>query len=294
MPCYSPLQAFYAAEKGSSGKRGITFTRSASFSGAPLKLPCGQCIGCRIDKVSQWATRCMHEKRMHSESSFVTLTYEDKYLPPDGGLVKRDLQLFMKRLRKQRGAGVRFYGCGEYGGKFGRPHYHILLFNVDFDDKVLFSRGKRPEDTLYTSKALKALWPFGHHAVGEVTMESCKYVAGYMVDKITGEMADDHYMGRSPEFSLMSRRPGIGHAYYMKYAHEIYAHDYVVIQGKKVRPPRFYDERYKMLDSVFIRDLKVKRRRNAIKKGRADRSPDRRRVREIVQLRKLALQKKGL
>lgn len=294
MPCYAPLTAYYSAERSRNGKRGITFTRSASFSGAPLRLPCGQCIGCRIDKVSQWATRCMHEKRMHKESSFVTLTYGDEYLPPDGTLVKRDLQLFMKRLRKARGDGIRFYGCGEYGGRFGRPHYHVLLFNVDFDDRKLFSRGKRPEDTLYTSESLSKLWTFGHHAVGEVTAESCRYVAGYMVDKITGDMAPDHYAGREPEFSVMSRRPGIGHGYYMKYGHEIYDHDCIIVDGKRVRPPRFYDERYKMVDSLLIAELKVKRRRNAIRKSRADNTPDRRRVREVVQLKKLALQRTGL
>lgn len=293
VPCYSPLTAYYSATRGESGKRGITFQRSASFSGNPLQLPCGQCIGCRLERSRQWAVRCMHEYRMcfnaGFDSSFVTLTYDEKHLPDDGGLRKRDLQLFMKRLRKQTGEGVRFYACGEYGGQFGRPHYHVLLFNRGFDDKKLYSKAKRGED-LYDSASLRELWPMGRNVIGSVSFDSCAYVARYCVDKVTGDKADDWYQGRQPEFTCMSRRPGIGSSYYAKYGTEAYKHDSIVMNGREMRPPRFYDTRYELVDSVHLGELRKKRRRKALLQ-KADNLPDRRRVREVFELKKLALKK---
>lgn len=293
MPCYSPLKAFYAADRNSSGKRGITFDRKHSLSGIPVQLPCGQCTGCRLERSRVWAVRCMNEKRMHKESSFLTLTYADEFLPQGGTLVKRDLQLFMKRLRKERGDGIRFYACGEYGERNLRPHYHVLLFNRDFDDRRFFQPNKRGEN-LYTSEALRRLWPQGHNVLGDVTFDSCAYVARYIMDKITGPLAPGYYGDRLPEFTVMSRRPGIGASYYMKYGHEIYDHDYLIMNGKKVRPPRFYDERYAMVDRTFMEELKVKRRRNAIEKSRADSTPERRRVIEAFELKRLAINKRNV
>ena len=293
MVCYSPLQAYRAADLNSNGKRPITFSRGGSFSGTPVKLPCGQCVGCRIDRAATWAARCMHEKRMFpsDSSSFVTLTYSPENLPKDGGLQVRDLQLFMKRLRKARGPGIRFYGVGEYGGQFGRPHYHVLLFNAGFDnDRKFYRAGKRPGDHLYISKELDQMWGLGQCSFGEVTYESCNYVAGYVIDKITGDKADDWYAGRQPEFSVMSK--GIGRSYYMKYGHEIYARDGVLVNERMIRPPRYYDDKWKMVDPMGLDELKAKRRRVARRyKFHADNTVDRRRVREVVQLKKLALRK---
>lgn len=293
MVCYSPLTAW----RTSLDKR-LVFRHGPHVVGDKIALPCGQCIGCRIDRSSQWAMRCMHERRMWEKThpgSFLTLTYDPKKLPSDGGLVKRDLQLFMKRLRKQEGSGVRFYGVGEYGGQFGRPHYHVILFNVGFADKKFYKRGKREGETLYTSDNLEELWQLGQCAFGDVTYDSCAYVSGYVIDKITGKRADDWYAGRQPEFSVMSK--GIGHSYYMKYAHEMYAHDNCVINGALRRPPRYYDDKWKAVDSLGLEELKRKRRRFArrlLARTHPDFGCDRRRAREVVQLRKLHMKGKAL
>lgn len=290
MVCYAPMKAW----RTSVDKR-LVFRHGPLCIGDAIALPCGQCVGCRIDRASQWAMRCMHEKRMWESthpSAFLTLTYDPKSLPEDGGLVKRDLQLFMKRLRNDTGPGVRFYGVGEYGGSFGRPHYHVLLFNRSFDDRRFYKRGKREGETLYTSDRLDAMWQMGQCVLGDVSYDSCAYVSGYIVDKITGKMSADHYMGRQPEFSLMSK--GIGHSYYMKYAHEIYAHDSCVIKGGLRRPPRYYDDKWKMLDSIGLDEIKRKRRRFARKlllRTHPDFGVDRRRSMEVVQLKKLAMKK---
>lgn len=248
----------------------------------------------------------MHEKRMHQRSCFVTLTYSNEFLPPGGSLVKRDLQLFMKRLRKEHGEGIRFYACGEYGEKNMRPHYHVLLFNHDFGDRLIAGANRRG-DKWYTSKALEKLWTIddklvGHCLLGEVTFDSAAYVARYIVSKITGDRARTHYQvvdgdgvlyDRLPEFTVMSRRPGIGSGYYEKYGSEVRNQDSVVINGRCVRPPRFYDTRFDVVDPAGLASVKVKRRK-AARLFRDDNTVDRRRVREQVTLLNLKRKERSL
>lgn len=287
MPCYHPLKGYYSREIGKSGKRGITFDRGSSFSGVSIPIPCGQCIGCRLEKSRQWAMRCMHEKRLHLDNCFVTLTYDDEHLPKFGTLVKRDLQLFMKRLRNAMGAGVRFYACGEYGDVNRRPHYHAILFNVAFEDRVLWKRTRRGE-ALYTSKELARLWFNGYHTIGDVSFDSAAYVARYVMKKVTGkpehyEVVDGHgeICERLPEFTVMSRRPGIGLGWYKKYGAETYSHDNCVINNKLVRPPRYYDGKFELDNSAAMEDIKRKRKRKAFLQFKEN-LIDRRRVRERV------------
>lgn len=297
MTCYHPLTAFYSKEVGKSGKRGITFNRGASFSGVPLKLPCGQCIGCRLDRSLQWAVRCMHEKQLHAESSFVTLTYDDAHLPEGGTLVVRDHQLFMKRLRFKMGKRIRFYMCGEYGETTKRPHYHYLFFNRDFSDKKFYNLTKAGH-RLYTSELLRELWPQGHNVIGDVTLESCAYVARYIVDKLNGPAAADHYrvvtgdgvvVDRCPEFTCGSRRPGLASEWYEKYGnHSHRSGDFAVLDGKRVRMPRFYDNKFELTAADEMDMLRRRRRRNAVR-HRKNNYVDRLRVREVVALKRLKL-----
>lgn len=295
MPCYAPLTAYYSREVGASGKRGITFDRNASFSGVPLKLPCGQCIGCKLDRSLQWAVRCMHEKQLHDESAFVTVTYDNAHLPEGGTLVLRDHQLFMKRARKKLGKGIRFYMCGEYGSENGRPHYHYLWFNRDLRDKKFFKYSKAGH-ALYTSYTLDELWQHkGHAWIGEVTLESCAYVARYITEKITGDMSQEHYealtvdgviVDRKPEFTCGSRRPGLASAWYEKYGkHSFVSGDFAVMDGKRVRMPRFYDDKYELTDPVDYERLK-KRRISKARRHRLNNTRDRLRVREVVAIKR--------
>lgn len=218
----------------------------------PVQVPCGQCIGCRLEKARQWAVRCTHEAQMHSENCFITLTYNNENLPEDHNVSKRALQLFFKRLRKRyKGKGIRYYACGEYGDNFGRPHYHACIFGHDFTDKeqlrgcsFRFSKNhfqKGQIHSLFKSEELADIWPYGFNTVGEMSFESAGYVARYTMKKITGEKADDHYQGRTPEFALMSRKPGIGAPWFEKYKNDVYPKDFFTLNGVKNRPPRYYD-----------------------------------------------------
>lgn len=287
MPCYKPLEAYR------DGTGAIVFNRHKSLTKVPFQLPCGRCIGCRMERSRQWGMRCLHEAKMWPQNSFVTLTYGDEFMPPGGSLCVRDVQLFMKRLRKSREPErIRFFLGGEYGEENARPHYHALLFNCGFRDRVPFGKNKRGE-ILYTSRELSDLWsvdgrPIGHCTIGEVTFDSAVYCAKYALKKVNGDAAFEHYQvfdesgeifERVPEFAVMSRRPGIGAPYYAKYGNEVRAHDTVVINGREVRPPRFYDTRTEVVDSTRLDRLKSTRKRKAVL-GKPDNTPERLAVKE--------------
>lgn len=304
--CEYPNIAYRSAEIGESGKRALVFDKRLSHTGIPINLPCGQCVMCRLERSRQWAMRCLHEKSLYRESCFVTLTYEDQNIPLLSGpcvkdrqtLSLRDVQLFMKRLRKQMGEGIRFYLCGEYGCVSSRPHYHVLLFNRDFHDKKHF-KDTRAGDRLFTSKSLDNVWGNGLAVFGDVTFESCAYVARYVVDKITGDMAEVHYGGRLPEFATRSMRPGIGAGWFDRYGDHAYKHDSVVMRGSLMKPPKYYLARMEAIDPSRV--SRLKQRRNLLrfrdKLGRwyerTDR--DRARAREAFELKKQAFfAKKGV
>lgn len=289
MPCYHPLKAFRSQD------RTIVF-RETRNTVESLTLPCGQCVGCRLERSRQWAIRCAHEASLYADNCFITLTFSDEHLPEDRSVDVRIFQLFMKRLRKQYGDGIRFFHCGEYGERFGRPHYHACLFNFDFPDKY-FWRISPTKNRLYRSPSLEVLWPFGHCEIGSVTFESAAYVARYVLKKFTGPQADLHYeyidpltgqiFDRSPEYVTMSRRPGIGKAWFEKYSSDVFPGDFVVMNGKKVRPPRYYDTQYEILYPFEMEALKHERYVNSLR-FLDDNSVDRLRDKEHCQVAKLS------
>lgn len=262
MPCYWPIKAYVGPVK-EKGKVNVVFKRSQSYRAEALYLPCGQCIGCRLEYSRQWAIRCMHEAQMYEKNCFITLTYEDSKLPYNGSLDVKEWQGFMKRLRKKYGAGIRFYHCGEYGEKLGRCHYHGLLFNHDFEDKKLWS--EKDGNRLYTSEDLSRLWTKGFSTVGDVTFKSASYVARYVMKKVNGKEKENHYKGLKPEYTTMSRRPGIGFKWFEKYKSDIYPCDNVVVNGVKTRPPKYYDYLLDNSDSELFDRLKIERKNEAKK-----------------------------
>lgn len=301
MTCFGPLTAY--RPKSDAGGR-LVFDKRKSDNGIGIKIPCGRCIGCRLERSRQWAMRCMHEKRMHKRSSFLTLTYDDEHLPEGNSLSMDDYQRFMKRLRWRFGDGIRFCGCGEYGDVTFRPHYHILLLNCDFDDRR-FNRKSASGAALYTSASLDALWskdgkPLGFSLIGDVDFDSCCYVARYVMKKVIGNDTFDSSLYdwetglvKEAPFMTMSRRPGLGTAWFDKYGIDAYKWDSVIMNGMEVRPPRFYDGKYEILEPDKLARLKVQRRRKAAV-YRADNTTRRLRVREVVALAKLNLKRKSL
>lgn len=260
----------------------------------PVEVSCGQCIGCRLARSAQWATRCMHESMMHQESCFITLTYDNANLPTDWSLNKKHFQDFMKRLRKNSGSKMRYFHCGEYGETWKRPHYHALIFGYDFEDKVLWKMsGKDQETPIYTSLDLEKTWGSGFATIGAVTFESAAYCARYTLKKITGLAQEEHYQGRMPEYCTMSRRPGIGQAWLDKFQDDVYPHGYVVVNGKKLPAPKYYDIQYELAHESDFKALRGSRKRNA-KKHSANNTKERLHVRHTIQLAKLEQLEKTL
>lgn len=241
----------------------------------PLQIACGQCIKCRLEYSRQWGLRCMYESTLHVQNSFITLTYAPEHLPENSNLERRDFQLFMKRLRKKfTGVTIRTFYAGEYGGKFGRPHFHAILFGLDFEDKKFWKNG-RSGFPQYTSKVLEETWGKGLCSIGDVTHETCRYVAQYCLKKKTGEQSFTHYdyvdpvtfevFKRTPEFCQASLGKAIGKGWYEKYKTDVFPADEVIVDGKSMKPPRLFMTLYEFEDPVAAQVVKDKRAEDAIK-----------------------------
>lgn len=236
--------------------------------GQIVLIPCGQCMECRIAKARDWSIRLVHESYMHTASSFLTLTYDDEHLE-DGSLKYGDLQIFMKKLRRQLdyhfGKKVRFYGVGEYGSKSLRPHFHIILFGEDFSfDRRKWSKAHGFQ--YYRSDFLESIWNKGFSIIGDVSYDSVNYVARYTTKKISGKLAEFIYDGLEPEKALMSRRPGIGKSFLVKYSGDIYNFDKVILRNIKAKPPAYYDKIFSVLHPDEFQQIKEKRSADAIER----------------------------
>lgn len=282
MTCFCPLPYLQGAIslKTFKCKPRVLSRTPENLERTSLRLPCGQCIGCRLAYSAEWAARLMHESQMHEHSSFVTLTYNDQFLPENGALNYDHITKFMKRLRKALGdTKIRFYMAPEYGDKSKRPHYHIIIFGYDFPDKVLLKNSNGTP--LYISDFIKSLWSdpvtkesYGHNSVGSVTFESCAYVARYMLKKVKGEDYKMRYwtdidsngeiLPLPIEKARMSNKPGIGKDWFDKfYESDVKHHDFVVINrgGKMVQmpPPAYYMRLLETLDPESYYNIKAAR-----------------------------------
>lgn len=193
----------------------------------------------------------MHEASLHEENCFLTLTYDDAHLPPDGGLHKEHFQGFIARLRSAvRPKKFSYFHCGEYGENFGRPHYHALLFGLDFADKRFYNR--KHGHVIWRSEKLDKLWGLGECKIGSVTYQSAGYIARYSLKKITGPEAPGWYQkintttgeihDVASEYLTMSRNPAIGKRWIEKFMSDCFPCDFVVVDGKKMRVPRYYEK----------------------------------------------------
>lgn len=291
MPCYHPVPAFLL----DSGE--VVFAERGRVLRS-LFLPCGQCIGCRLEKSRQAAVRCTHEAKMSDRNCFITLTYAPEHLPSDLSLHYKHFQDFAKRLRK-RGR-FRFYMCGEYGEGMGRPHFHACLFGIDFPDRLYFK--KTAAGTLYTSKVLEKLWPFGFSTVADFSFELAAYTARYCVTKVTGRNADRHYRlldketgeligHRKPEFNRMSLRPGLGAPWLQKYWTDAFPGGQIVINGKKCKTPRYYDKIFARVDPDGFARLQLERMK---KQQPGENTDDRLLVQEAVSEARMKSLKRSL
>lgn len=263
-----------------------------------LELPCGRCIGCKLDRARAWTIRIQHEAQLYDSNLFVTLTYSEAALPPSLSLEYSDYQGFMRRVRREvvgttpivEADGrkpIRFFVCGEYGERNKRPHFHAILFNMRFPDMIPLQNGT------YRSELCEKLWDRGNVVIGSVSARSAAYVAGYTLKKVHGQAAAAHYedvvnlrtgelSSRRREFVVMSRRPGIGAWWYRRYGGDLFPADHAVSDGKRFKVPRFYLEKFKLeADPGLVEDILYGRFLRA-EEQRGESTPERRAVREEV------------
>ncbi|AZL82874.1 replication initiator protein [Apis mellifera associated microvirus 32] len=273
MPCYKPLKAM-VTRSPSGGKstvrfhKGLKLTACEAKHGTATPIPCGQCVGCRLERSRQWAIRLMKELKLHDRSSFLTLTYDDAHLPRLRNglptLVLEDIQLFLKRLRKELALppeSLRYFQAGEYGEVTHRPHHHMILFGEDFSRDRVRVADSRSGYAQFESELLTSLWGKGRCTISEVSFESAAYVARYCLKKVTGKGSRFHYRGRKPEFVTMSRRPGIAARYFEEFKSDIYPHDEVVPgPGRPASlPPKYFDKLLEKVDPALFAEIKKKR-----------------------------------
>lgn len=233
-------------------------------------VPCGQCIECEAQKSTEWAFRVMLESK-DKDACFLTLTYNDENLPKNQSVEKSAVQKFIKRFRKNYpDIAIKYFACGEYGEKFARPHYHIIIIGYTFDDVTFWDKSKSGED-LFRSAKLEKLWTFGFSYIEDVTLQSAKYVAKYLqkalfpkAERYVDDAIDRLLLGRNyytfqelygiePPFVLMSK--GLGYTNWNKdiITGKIY------IDGRYIKVPRYFLDRFEKENACELVELRQRR-----------------------------------
>lgn len=218
-----------------------------------IELPCGHCVACRIARSREWASRIIHEMEYYpGDCSFVTLTYNNDFLPSDFGLHLDTFQKFLKRLRRDLGKKkIRYYGCGEYGDLFGRPHYHVIFFGISCSES--------------DQELVKQNWPFGNVYFGSVTFNSARYVAAYVQKKYSGNKAKEVYGDRQAPFQVCSK--GIGKRFVIDNSKQLSENQGFTINGAHVGLPRYYRDKID-LDTTAIKQRAIAKAKDAIERFR--------------------------
>jgi len=205
-------------------------------------VQCGNCESCLESRTKEWALRCELEGRSHERKIFVTFTYRDSCLPfghLSPTLAPYDLKNFWKRLRKHySGIPIKYFACGEYGDRTYRPHYHAIIFNLDFADKKISKYS--PNGPYYTSPTLDSIWGHGNCIIADATTESSAYVARYIIGKKTRAKESLYeYLGIEPEFMRCSK--GIGKNWYLNNIYNVHPHSNIITKGNiKNKVPRYF------------------------------------------------------
>lgn len=299
MACYQPLKAFRIGKSEKTGKPIYKITDyrvdhieyhkdgywhkcydpfvsrlAHEYNRTFIEIPCGKCIGCRLDHAKDWSNRCLMELQEHDSSYFITLTYNDinlpmtSYVKEDTGeifevptLKKTDFQDFIKALRQalpeQK---LRYYMAGEYGtgSDLPRPHYHVIIFGLKLDDLIFYKSNERG-DKMYNSPLIDKIWKKGFCVVGNVTEESCNYTARYVMKKVNCNNEVYKIRNMQPEFTLMSTHPGIAKSYYEKHPGIMeYEHIFLSTEngGKKIGIPRYFKRLQEKVDPDRVESKK--------------------------------------
>ena len=288
MACYHPIPAKQEAP-GSSPRLWPPVGESN------LAIPCGQCIGCKAQRATQWAQRCEHESSSWEHNTFVTLTYDDAHLPENGYLDASELARFFKRLRQCRtrrdrriqgdqSSTLRYFACGEYGDTNGRPHYHAILFNAGFT-------GHKVAKDQWESDFLNEQWPYGKHTYGMATPAAANYIAQYTMKKQEAGIHDADGVWRPAPFLHMSTKPPIGARWLDRYKEDL-QHGYLVSGTTRAPIPRTYRRRLELYHAGLAEDINIRAAAHRKTLSGESNDPDRIKAAEQIHRRRKELTEK--
>lgn len=244
MMCTSPFRKYPThTEWVLLGKRGVEKKYPLGF----MEVPCGRCLACKIQKSREWTHRIMFELQSWNDAGFLTLTYDDNFLPKNYSLVKRDLQNFIKRFRRYlKDEKIKYYGCGEYGEDTCRPHYHLIIFGFGVCTALKHKHTLVPmkgQVFKVLSGPLVELWSNGFVSIGEVEYDSARYVTGYINKKYSGVLADKVYTQTKREIPFQVCSQGVGLDYAIKDSKRITENCYLSMRGQKLGIPRYFKKK---------------------------------------------------
>lgn len=236
-----------------------------------------------MDQARDWAVRMVHESEWPRKGPdgaprgawFCTLTYSPENVPEHGSLCPEDLRGFFARLRSRYPAGtVTYYAVGEYGTFTQRPHYHAVLFGPRFLDRAFLTR--RFSGDVWIPKALKDAWGLGLVEATAFSPATALYVAGYVAKKMKAALTPAYHdelervvpetgevVRLVPEFARMSRRPAVGRRWFEEFWKEVYPNDFVLLDGRPMKPPRYYDKLLEELDADLAEEVRAQRQKDA-------------------------------
>lgn len=199
-----------------------------------IQVPCGRCIVCQNNRRDAWAARMELESRSSACTFFVTLTYDEEHCPEELSVV--DLQKFFRRFRKSHS--IRYFAVGEYGGRFGRPHYHCICW---FSEVYSLSEVR---------EMVVSCWSAGFVDVDEANLNRMRYCAKYTV-KVHLDLPE----GKQAPFAIMSRRPGIGFDFFDSVKN--FDRSYILLSsGKRCQLPRYLLSKLSESEQLDIRHLR--------------------------------------
>lgn len=273
MACPSPGLIVHFARDNSikylGHKKGEIY-RSGKIDWARVlyEVPCQKCLNCRLSAKSEWAARIVNEAQMWSEKCFISLTYDDQFLPLFGSLDHSHWQKFAKRLRRSLGSKrIKFFAAAEYGDSSltMRPHFHAIVFGHEFKDMEFHHVNKKGNE-VWTSKTLQKIWGKGFVQVGSVTYDSAAYCASYLTKKADGDYSKKYefVVEESGEIITLRKeyaRPsgGVGLTWLKEFASDLLDGKYVV-DGDRILPvPRYYKKKLKEMYPELYEELRKKR-----------------------------------
>lgn len=234
MKCADPILC-YLDSKGNRRFRNFSFAikQINHIPTSHIVFDCGKCLPCRKKRATELASRCVLHASLYTENCFITLTYDEKQKGYHNALNYTDIQKFKKRLRKSvKHKKIEIFNVHEYG-KNGKKHWHLIIFNHDFEDKTIYTQ--KNNIRLYTSEILRKLWPYGYNTIGDVTTASAMYQAQYMEK-------DFKHHNTHNERKSKSTHSGIGRPYFQKNYKQILTLGYIPINGRKLPVPRYFQK----------------------------------------------------